>query len=146
MRHIRLESVDSETFRSSPTLMGILAQSIYQPAEERMHHILQSTYGQAGTALFALCAVDRCVAVAGTRRIGDRSAELLHIAVVPTRRGEGFGRLLIDLLMQEQGLREMVAETDIDAVGFYRNCEFSIASLGEKYPGAERFLCTRSAE
>ena len=86
------------------------------------------------------------IRVAGTRRIGGGPAELLHIAVVPARRGEGFGRLLIDLLMQGQGLRELVAETDADAVGFYRSCGFSIASLGEKYPGAERFLCTRSTD
>lgn len=32
-------------------------------------------------------------------------------------------------------------ETDNDAVDFYRKYGFEITSLGEKYPGVERFLC-----
>lgn len=35
------------------------------------------------------------------------------------------------------------AETDAEAVGFYRSCGFTVRSLGEKYPGTERFLCER---
>ena len=35
-----------------------------------------------------------------------------------------------------------IAETDRDAVDFYRSCGFTIESLGEKYPRIERFLCT----
>jgi ribosomal protein S18 acetylase RimI-like enzyme len=33
------------------------------------------------------------------------------------------------------------AETDGDAVGFYRRIGFGIESLGEKYPGRARFRC-----
>ncbi len=33
------------------------------------------------------------------------------------------------------------AETDNDAVNFYWKYGFEITSLGEKYPGVERFLC-----
>lgn len=36
------------------------------------------------------------------------------------------------------------AETDKDAVGFYKKNGFTITSLGEKYPGVERFDCTLS--
>lgn len=35
----------------------------------------------------------------------------------------------------------IVAETDDEAVDFYRRYGFFITSLGEKYPGVERFLC-----
>jgi len=35
----------------------------------------------------------------------------------------------------------IVAETDYEAVDFYRRYGFVITSLGEKYPGVERFLC-----
>ncbi len=33
------------------------------------------------------------------------------------------------------------AETDCEAVEFYRKCGWIITSLGEKYPGVERFQC-----
>ena len=36
------------------------------------------------------------------------------------------------------------AETDKDAVDFYRKLGFSVTSLGEKYPGVERFHCEYS--
>lgn len=36
---------------------------------------------------------------------------------------------------------ELRAETDGDAVGFYRACGFSVVSLDEKYPGCVRYLC-----
>jgi hypothetical protein len=34
------------------------------------------------------------------------------------------------------------AETDEEAADFYRNIGFTVESLGEKYPGIERFKCT----
>ena len=39
------------------------------------------------------------------------------------------------------GLEEITAETDRDAVEFYRRVGFEVESLGEQYPGTERFLC-----
>ncbi|EOR21192.1 N-acetyltransferase GCN5 [Niallia nealsonii AAU1] len=38
------------------------------------------------------------------------------------------------------------AETDNDAVGFYRKNGFKITSLGEKYPIVEWFLCIYTNE
>ena len=35
----------------------------------------------------------------------------------------------------------ITAETDRDAVEFYWSSGFKVTSLGEKYPGVERFLC-----
>ena len=39
-------------------------------------------------------------------------------------------------------LNELNAETHRDAVDFYKRLGFDIESLGEKYPGVERFWCT----
>jgi len=41
----------------------------------------------------------------------------------------------------ENEYTSIVAETDHEAVDFYRRYGFFITSLGEKYPGVERFLC-----
>lgn len=40
----------------------------------------------------------------------------------------------------------MTAETDAEAAGFYRACGFQVRSLGEKYPGVERFACFWAAD
>ncbi|GGG69695.1 GNAT family N-acetyltransferase [Paenibacillus radicis (ex Gao et al. 2016)] len=68
--------------------------------------------------------------------------EVKHIAIKPNYRGKGIGRLLIHDYMKTKDIVKIKAETDKDAVGFYSKLGFSIMSLGEKYPGVERFECT----
>jgi len=81
--------------------------------------------------------VDGCIAY---RRLGD-GLELINIGTAPEARGRGLGRRLIEAAMGREGPATVRLETDNDAVGFYRRCGFSVSSLGEKYPGIERFEC-----
>ncbi|MED4907461.1 GNAT family N-acetyltransferase [Brevibacillus centrosporus] len=66
---------------------------------------------------------------------------LQHIAVRAASREHGYGSQLIDLLIQKYKSKVIAAKTDQEAFGFYRKYGFQIKSLGEKYPGVERFLC-----
>jgi ribosomal protein S18 acetylase RimI-like enzyme len=84
--------------------------------------------------------IDGCIAY---RRDGD-SLELLNIGTAPAVRGTGLGRRLIEAAIGREGPASVRLETDNDAVGFYRSCGFSVTSLGEKYPGIERFGCRRA--
>ncbi|WP_175639388.1 GNAT family N-acetyltransferase [Metabacillus schmidteae] len=62
-----------------------------------------------------------------------------HIAVSLEQRGNGIGSKMIKFLTEQYPI--ITAETDKDAIDFYRKYGFEIKSLGEKYPGVERFLC-----
>ena len=53
---------------------------------------------------------------------------LEYIAVAPELRGGGVGRVLVDALAG--GAEPVVAETDDDAVGFYRSCAIGPALAG----------------
>ncbi|WP_342769228.1 GNAT family N-acetyltransferase [Brevibacillus nitrificans] len=66
------------------------------------------------------------------------------MAVRAANREHGYGSQLIDLLLQKYKRKVIAAETDQEAVGFYRKYGFLIKSLGEKYPGVERFHCVYS--
>jgi len=57
-------------------------------------------------------------------------------------RKQGIGRKTIEPVRQSFGARSLIAETDREAVGFYERCGFTIESMGECYPGVERFRCT----
>ncbi len=72
----------------------------------------------------------------------DSSAVIRHIVVRWDRRRGGIGRGMIAAARRKYVLQRISAETDRDAVDFYRKCGFRIKSLGEKYPGTERFWCT----
>lgn len=67
--------------------------------------------------------------------------EIKHIAVSPAYRGKGIGREMIRYVEDHHAFSSIYAETDQEAVLFYKNLGFHITSLGEKYPGVERFGC-----
>lgn len=81
------------------------------------------------------------VACIGIEKLGGRVAEIKHIAVMPKNRNQHLGSKMINYVLKEIGIRRLIAETDHEAVGFYQRYGFTISSLGEKYPGVERFLC-----
>jgi N-acetylglutamate synthase-like GNAT family acetyltransferase len=77
----------------------------------------------------------------GVEFSSPKCCEIKHIAVSPNHRGEGIGSKMINFIWDQYSLSFMSAETDRDAVNFYKNYGFKIKSLGEKYPGVERFQC-----
>ncbi|MCM3609710.1 GNAT family N-acetyltransferase [Planococcus sp. MERTA32b] len=70
--------------------------------------------------------------------------EIRHIAVGIDCRSSGIGSRMIEEVIKLHNIQEIAAETDVDAVGFYRKIGFNIKSLGEKYPGRERFYCAKT--
>ena len=70
--------------------------------------------------------------------------EIRHIAVGIDCRSSGIGSRMIGEVIKLHNIQEIAAETDVDAVDFYRKIGFNIKSLGEKYPGRERFYCAKT--
>lgn len=66
-----------------------------------------------------------------------------HIVVHPFSRHNGIGRAMISAATQRFDLRELSAETDAESAEFYGRLGFDIQSLGEKYPGTQRFWCVK---
>lgn len=118
----------------------LLSFAVGEATNERVNSILHETYSDSKTVLYVLADNDAALGVIGLKRLGD-SGEILHIAVAERKRKQGLGRQMIDCLAKLGNLRELVAETDRDGLEFYIHCGFSIRSLGEKYPGIERFQC-----
>jgi ribosomal protein S18 acetylase RimI-like enzyme len=81
------------------------------------------------------------IACLGLEPRGRDEAEIRSLAVLPAWRRQGFARALIFGASEQFGLRGLEAETDADAIGFYRAVGFTVERLGERYPGVERFRC-----
>lgn len=77
----------------------------------------------------------------GVAFIQPGELEIRHIAVLSSARGKGYGKAMIEAVQEKLNPHAIIAETDWEAVGFYRSIGFSVTSLGEKYPGVERFYC-----
>lgn len=77
----------------------------------------------------------------GIALIHTNRARMCHIAVDEKYRNQGIALQMIKEIIREYELTYIEAETDTEAVGFYKKCNFKIESLGEKYLGVEMFYC-----
>ncbi|MCU5380414.1 GNAT family N-acetyltransferase [Bacillus cereus] len=77
----------------------------------------------------------------GIEIIGANKARICHIAVVPQYRHKGIALQMIKEVVRIHQLTYLEAETDDEAVEFYKKIGFQVKSLGERYPGVERFQC-----
>ena len=131
MKEIKKNEIDS----SIEGLLAYAASDVqteikrYQTEQERLLFGIQKKNGWAG-----------CI---GIRELALGEIEIIHIAVALEYRGTGIGKKMIQQISRQHNPARIKAETDKDAVDFYKRCGFSITSLGGKYPGIERFLCTK---
>ena len=124
--------------------MEILALSVPQPAEETKKWALEF-YEEEGRQLFVGLDDDSVVGIIGIIAHQDGRNEIKHIAVHPAARFQGVGRFLVDEVGKLLGLDKVEAETGKwNANGFYKASGFEICSLGEKWPGVERFICVKT--
>lgn len=75
----------------------------------------------------------------GIEIFGANKAKICHIAVAPQYRKKGIALQMIREVVRIHQLTYVEAETDKEAVEFYKKIGFKVKSLGEKYPGIERF-------
>lgn len=124
---------------------ALLAESLYRPGKERLDRWIGQLADDVDVYTYGFLEKDALVGVLAARRswLSDKTAEMeiLAISVDPPYRGQGIGRELLQALIRTHDPLRIVAETDVDAVAFYRRCGFSIRSLGEKYPGVVRYRC-----
>lgn len=116
------------------------------PDPERLEQTIRTYEMNAGYELYGTEEDGSVIAIAGIVMDEENRLEIKHIAVQPDRRGEGLGRELVLALIELKNPQRIVAETDDEAVDFYRSIGFTIESLGETYPGTERFRCTYVTE
>lgn len=120
----------------------LLAMSMGNPAPERIEQVCQRYRDDLAWMLMGKEIEGELVGCVGVEISGDEG--VLHcIAVKPEARRQCLGRQMLDELGARLELAKLSAETDCEAVDFYRRCGFQVESLGEKYPEVERFRCTR---
>jgi ribosomal protein S18 acetylase RimI-like enzyme len=109
--------------------------------EERVNNEFKKYLEVESRELLGSFYKDELVGLIGVIHESIGVVELKHIAIKSNYRGKGIGRKMIHEYVKAKNIVTMKAETDKDAVGFYKKLGFSITSLGEKYPRVERFEC-----
>ncbi|WNR47084.1 GNAT family N-acetyltransferase [Paenibacillus roseipurpureus] len=126
-------------------IQQLLSYSVF-PDWDRLEAVIRQYEQNEDAWLFAYESEGILVGIIGFELNAMQEMTLHHLAVEPESRGVGFGRGLLLEIIEEMQPTRITAETDEEAVQFYRNVGFVVRSLGEKYPGVERFLCTYEVE
>ena len=128
----------SEIFETFP----IYKDCMYMPTEEKFRSKLQNYLKNGNIKFFAAREKGILTGVLALSQSG-KTAEIIGIAVDPAHRGKGTGSFMINTAAKELGVSELYAETDSDAVGFYRKSGFETREFTKEYDGEKitRFSC-----
>jgi ribosomal protein S18 acetylase RimI-like enzyme len=131
--------VDLSGRQDEPAIRRVLEQShgSTEALEEACGH-----YRSGEWAFIGLQERGAILACAGAEKLRDGTIGIRSIAVAAASRNRGLGRTLIDALAERACAKRVVAETDDDAVGFYRRCGFAVENAPPKF-GRARYWCTR---
>ena len=135
--------VDVKESLFDPEVLALLAPSIYNPTPERLKNRAEKYSADKNIFVYACkkAGIYVGIVVLGTE---NYTAEILDIAVKPEYRKHGIGRKLIDFILNQFPVDIIIAETDNDAVGFYKKCGFTVAPA-ESIDDTERYSCKLSA-
>ena len=109
--------------------------------DAKINEELERYLAAEGCELFGCFVNGELAGITGIRCTVPHEIELRHLAVKAEWRRRTIGRAMIAEIAAREDVERIRAETDQAAVGFYRNAGFEISSLGDKYPGIERFEC-----
>ncbi|MFD0870612.1 putative acetyltransferase [Chlamydia abortus] len=130
----------------TPNVRRILEECLYLPDEEKLNKIVDLYLSDSCRFFYAWHddeEEDARAIIGISVRSETQCAVILHIAVKKEHRGKGIGRQMIDKVIARHAVLSVQAQTDQDSVPFYKSCGFTVTSLGELYPGIERFLCEK---
>ncbi|NUU76432.1 GNAT family N-acetyltransferase [Paenibacillus xylanilyticus] len=123
-----------------PEVQELLSYSVF-PDPEQVGRALQQYVQKDELLLDGYEDEGQLIGLIGYEQTGISEITIQHIAVLPENRFKNYGRGMIAQLLEKYNPDRLIAETDQEAVEFYHNTGFVVYSLGELYPGVERFRC-----
>jgi GNAT superfamily N-acetyltransferase len=118
----------------------LLKLCIGNPSENKLDNIL-SSYTKPDSLILGCIIKDSLVGMVGIK-ISYPVAIIRHIAVLDEYRKLGIASALINHLIDNLKLSKIKAETDIEAVGFYKKCGFACTEFQGVYN--KRFKCVKT--
>lgn len=114
-------------------LSEIYGACLYRAAPEDCRAALLAHLMKPAVCCFAALDGNRPVGLLTVQQTLER-AEILGIAVHPAGRGQGVGRAMILRAQSDLAPLPLTAETDDDAVNFYRRCGFACEAFSRAFP------------
>lgn len=133
-----------KSYIRKPQVAELFSYAVF-PDDRSVEEAVQAYESNDAWQLYGYEDGELLVGMIGYEKSGN-DLVIRHISVIPENRGLGYGRGMILEAMTKEKPERVIAETDEEAVDFYRNIGFIVHSLGEQYPGTERFRCVFEVE
>ena len=126
-----------------PEVLALLKPSVYNPTPERLKSRAEKYSADKNIFVYACKNSEKYIGIV-VFVTENGTAEILDIAVKPEFRKHGIGRKLIDFIFNRFPVDTIIAETDDEAVEFYKKCRFTITPTKE-VSDTRRYFCKLSA-
>ena len=133
---------DVKEIITEPDILKLLAPSVYNPTEERLLNRAKKYQEDEETNVYVYKEDNEYKGIV-VFEIVNNSATILDIAVKPEYQKSGIGRKLVDFILNNFGVDAVAAETDDDAIGFYKKYGFDILKTEIKY-NTTRYTCIKN--
>lgn len=120
-------------------ILELLAPSVFNPTTERLLSRAEKYQADDKTKANA-CSENGEYKGIIVFKIKDKTAEILDIAVKPECQGKGIGSRLIDCIFSQFAVNKITAETDKDAIGFYKTYGFTVNDTKLNHD-TKRYVC-----
>jgi ribosomal protein S18 acetylase RimI-like enzyme len=137
---ILIELTDWETIEKG---YAVYRDCMYLPTKEKYQQKMQAYLQDAAIKIYGCFCETALKGLLVLRSFPQKQAELVGIAVEESSRRQGIGTLMLRQVMESCCLQAVFAETDDDAVEFYRKCGFAVENHIETYDGkpVARYTC-----
>ena len=127
---------------SDSAILDLLAPSVFNPTPERLLSRAEKYQADDNTSVYAYSENGEYKGIV-VFKIKEQTVEILDIAVKPEYQGKGIGSRLIDYIFSKFSINKIIAETDDEAIGFYKKCGFTVIDTRvEIY--TKRYTCVKN--
>ena len=134
--------IDVKESLCNKSVYSLLAPSVFNPTPERLLTRAKKYQADNKTSVFAYSENGEYKGII-ILKIEDNTAEILDIAVKSEYQGKGIGSMLIDYIFTRFAVSKIIAETDDDAIGFYKKYGFTVGDITVKFD-AKRYTCVKN--
>lgn len=131
-----------KTVATSKDVSEIMKYSHFSPTKEKLSKLTENYHKNETILPFASFNGDKISGIIVVQKINNKSYEIIDIAVDKDYRGQGIASKLIDHVIEKLNIKTLFAETDDDAIGFYKKYGFKTEVIKNKE--YTRYKCTLS--
>lgn len=124
--------IDVKESLRNKSVYSLLTPSVFNPTPERLLSRAEKYQADDKVKVYAYSENGEHKGIIEVK-INEQTAEILGIVVKPEYQGKGIGSRLINYIFSQFAVNKVTAETDDDAIGFYKKYGFADADINNKY-------------